>query len=307
MKKRFILYVLFLVTILSACTNNHKMGNDKVESNKQERNIKDMLERDINIVDEPEKIIAISPSNAEILYAIGAEDTLVARGSYVNYPEEVLALPEVESGSSLNVEQILSHKPDVVLLSEMAQTTEQVKALEEAGISVVMTDANNLEEVYESIELIGKVVHKEKEANKLIADMETTFSDISQNKEKNKGKTIYFEVSPLEVGLWTAGKGTFMQEIADIVGLENIFSDVSGWGEISQEQVIDRNPDYIVTITMYLGKGPKPDEEILTRNGWGKIKAIEDKRILNLANDELSRPGPRLAEGAKVLAEFVNK
>ena len=69
--------------------------------------------------------------------------------------------------------------------------------------------------------------------------------------------------------------------------------------------MIERAPDYIVTITMYFGEGPTPEEEIMSRPGWENIPAVKDGKILNLQNNELSRPGPRLAEGAEMLADFV--
>ena len=80
---------------------------------------------------------------------------------------------------------------------------------------------------------------------------------------------------------------------------------MDGWAEISEEQVIERNPDYIVTITMFFGEGPTPVEEILSRPGWGEITAVKNEAILNLVNNELSRPTPRLAEGAQMLYDFV--
>ena len=83
------------------------------------------------------------------------------------------------------------------------------------------------------------------------------------------------------------------------------FADVTGWGEISEEQVLERNPDYIVTISMYFGEGPTPEEEILSRTGWENVTAVKNGKILNLPNNELSRPAPRLADGAKALYDFV--
>ena len=93
--------------------------------------------------------------------------------------------------------------------------------------------------------------------------------------------------------------------IANMLGLTNCFADVTGWGEISEEQVLERNPDYIVTISMYYGEGPTPEEEILSRTGWENVTAVKNGKILNLPNNELSRPAPRLADGAKALYDFV--
>ena len=135
--------------------------------------------------------------------------------------------------------------------------------------------------------------------------MKSSFAELSEKAAGGEGKTVYFEVSPLQYGLWTAGKGTFMNEIAEMVGLKNCFDDLEGWASISEEQVLERNPDYIVTITMYFGEGPTPIEEILARPGWENVTAVKNEDILLLPNNELSRPAPRLTEGAQMLFDFV--
>ena len=155
-----------------------------------------------------------------------------------------------------------------------------------------------------AVNMIGTLTGKQAEAASIVESMQETFDEIKANAGDGT-KTVYFEVSPLQYGLWTAGSGTFMDEIANMLGLTNCFADVTGWGEISEEQVLERNPDYIVTISMYYGEGPTPEEEILSRTGWENVTAVKDGKILNLQNNELSRPGPRLADGAKAMYDFV--
>ena len=136
--------------------------------------------------------------------------------------------------------------------------------------------------------------------------MKSTFEAVKARVPAGEApKTVYFEVCPLEYGLWTAGKGTFMNELAEMLGLTNIFADVDGWAEISQEQVIARNPDLIVTVTMYYGDGPKPDEEIAARAGWVDISAVKNGKILVADSNAMTRPGPRLTEAAQALCDFA--
>ena len=265
----------------------------------------DMIGKTITLDKPAERIVALTPSDCEILYAIGAGDTLVGRGKYCDFPAEVMDIPAVESGADTNLEQIIALEPDVLLMSTMAQTEEQIAALEEAGIKVVVSDAQNIEGVYTAVELIGSLMGKDAEAAAIIENMKTTFADIQAQATGDGSQTIYFEVSPLEYGLWAAGSHTFMDEIAQMLGLTNAFADVEGWGEISEEQVLERNPDFIVTISMYFGEGPTPVEEIQGRAGWENVTAVKEGKILNLANNELSRPAPRLAEGAEMLYDFV--
>ena len=232
--------------------------------------------------------------------------TIQNHGSYTveDYPAEVQEIPSVQSGYETNIEQIIALEPQVLLMSTMAQTEEQIKALEDAGVHVVVSDAQDIEGTYAAIRMIGALLGKNEEAETVIDGMKTTFESLKGVCGDGE-KTIYFEVSPLEYGLWTAGANTFMNEIAELLGLKNCFADVEGWAEISEEQVLERNPDYILTISMYFGEGPTPEEEIASRAGWENVTAVKNGAILNLQNNELSRPAPRLAEGAQMLADFI--
>lgn len=267
--------------------------------------ITDMKGREITLEEPADRIVALTASDCEILYAIGAGDALVGRGTYCDYPAEVLDVAEVASGADTNIEQIIALEPDVLLMSDMAQTEEQVAQLEAAGIRVVISEAIDIEGVYTAIEMIGALMGKEDNAAAVVENMKTTFRNVQEAATGDGSKTVYFEVSPLQWGLYTAGKNTFMDEIAAMLGLTNCFADVDGWGAISEEQVLERSPDYIVTITMYFGEGPTPEEEILSRTGWENVTAVQNKAILNLQNNELSRPAPRLADGAQMLFDFV--
>ncbi len=267
--------------------------------------VTDMTGREIVLDGPASKIVALTASDVEILYALGAGDLLVGRGEYCDYPAEVLEKPAVQSGNETNLEEIISLEPDVVIMATMAQTVEQVEELEKAGIKVIVSDAQDLEGVYTAITLIGQVVGKDDEAAALVKEMADTFVRISA-KAPSTGKTVYFEVSPLEWGLWAAGPGTFMDELAAICGLTNAFGDLDKqWGEISEEQVFEKDPDYIVTTSMYWGEGPTPVEEIMGRAGWDQLKAVKNNQIFNADNNAITRPGPRLMEAVKALYEFV--
>ena len=269
-----------------------------------EVSVTDMMGREIKIEEDVERVVALTAADCEILYALGAGNLLVGRGEYCDYPAEVFDVPSVQSGYDTNIEQIIELQPQVLLMGTMAQSEEQIEQLENAGVHVVVSDAQDIEGVYTAIEMIGTLTGKDDEAAAIIEDMKQGFAELAVEPSDDP-ETVYFEVSPLEYGLWAAGTGTFMDEIANLIGLKNVFDYVEGWGEVSEEQVIERNPDYIVTITMYFGEGPTPEEEIESRAGWEKITAVENHAILNLQNNELSRPVPRLVEGAKMLYDFV--
>jgi iron complex transport system substrate-binding protein len=264
--------------------------------------VTDMTGRTVTLDRPAEKVVALTASSCEIVYALGAGSTVVGRGEYCDWPAEALAIPAVQSGAETNIEQIIALAPDLVLMETMNQTVEQVKQLEDIGIKTYVSNADDIAGTYESILQIGALMGKDAEAQNIVDTMRATFDEIASNKVTG---TVYFEVSPLEYGLWAAGSDTFMDEVAGLIGLENIFADVSGWAEVSEEQVLERNPDYILSVGMYFGEGPTPDEEIAARPSWQNVTAVRNGAILNLADNELSRPGPRLADGAKALYDFV--
>jgi iron complex transport system substrate-binding protein len=265
----------------------------------------DMMGREIKLAAPATRVVALSAADCEILYAIGAGDLLVGRGEFCDYPAEVLAAPAVQSGMETNIEQIIALAPQVLFMSAMAQTEDQVKQLEAAGIQCVVSDAKDINGVYQAITLIGAVTGRDAEAAAVVGQMEATLAELSVHANDLEGKSVYFEVSPLQYGLWTAGKGTFMDEIATMLGLKNVFADATGWAEISEEQVIKANPDIIVTVAMYFGEGQTPVDEILSRPGWQDVTAVKNGDILSLPNNELSRPGPRIADGATALFDFI--
>ena len=267
--------------------------------------VTDMHDREITLDAPATRVVAMQPSDCEILCAIGCEDALVGIGQYCDYPASITSLPVVQSGAETNVEEILALEPQVVLMNDMAQSEEQVQQLEDNGVKVVVSSATDIEGVYYAIRMIGTLMGKADAAEAVVADMQDTFADI-RSKAQDEGKTVYFEVSPLEYGLWTAGAGTFMDELATICGLTNAFGDVNDWASISEEQVIARDPDYIVTITMYYGEGPTPVEEILGREGWQDLKAVKSGQVFNASDSNaLSRPGPRLKDAAVELYDFI--
>ena len=264
--------------------------------------VTDMFGREVTIKGPVTRIIALEPSDCEMLYAIGCEDALVGRGKYCDYPASVLELPAVQSGANTNLEEILALNPQVVVMSDMAHTTEQVEMLEQNGIRVIGTDANSIEEVYTNIRLLGKIMGKDAEAEAVIADMQATFADVAAKSEQSD-KTIYFEVMPLEWGLWSAGTNTFMHELAEICGMKNAFADIDGWQQVSQEQVIERSPDYIVLVT---GMGETAVDEVMGREGWENITAIKNGAVYNADSYAMTRPAPRLAEAVIDLYNFLN-
>lgn len=264
----------------------------------------DMAGRELNFTKPVERVIVMMPGDCEILYAIGAGDMVVGRGEYCSYPAEVLEIEAVKSGQETNLEQIIALNPDVLVMTKMAQSQEHTEALEKAGIQTLVTDAQDIAGVYTAITLLGQVTGKTQEAAQLVQSMQDAFAQVADQVAGRKAGTVYYEASPLEWGLWASGANTFMDELGQMVGLENIFGDNPGWVEVSEEQVISRNPDYILTTTMYFGEGPLPEDEVMGRTGWQGITAVSLQQVINVDNDLFTVPGPRLVEAMDFLYNY---
>lgn len=270
--------------------------------------ITDMSGKTIQLDKPAERVVVLTASDCEIIYALGAGSTVVGRGEYCTYPEETAKVTAVKSGSDTNIEQLIALKPDVIIMSTMAQTKEQIASLEKAGVKVIVSSAQNIDGIYTAITLIGQVVGKNDEATKIVTSMKKTFDELKAKVPKGSPKTIYFEVSPLSAGtLYTSGTGTFMDELASMLNLKNIFSDTKSWAQVSEEQVIQRNPEYIVTTSMAKAGAVNPVDEILARQGWENIVAIKNRALFNADSNSsaLMHPGPRLTDAAQQLYNFV--
>lgn len=300
MMKRMLWTLLLLFTaLLTACS-----APEQPPAPEAGLTVSDMAGYAVELPGPAKTVVALNAGDVEIIYALAAEECLIGRGEFCDYPEQALELPQLQTGNDINMEQIVAMKPDAVIASAVFQNPEQVQRLRDAGIAVLMSDANSIDELYIAITMIGQLLGREEAAAELNTSLQSFFAGL-QERAPEKGGSVYFEVSPLEWGLWAAGAGTFMDEIAIMLGLENAFGDINGWAEISEEQIFQRDPAYIVTVTMFYGDGPRPEEEIMSRPGWDGITAVKRSQVYMLDSDSITRPGPRLAEAAAELERYI--
>lgn len=290
-------FIVFLSLLLAALPALGLAGQAPIT-------LTDMAGREITLARPATKIVALMPGDCESLYAIGAGDTLVGRGEWCNYPEQVAQVPSVESGFQLNVEQVVALAPEVVIMTKMGHTEENAAQLEKAGIQVFISDAQSLEDVYACLALLGKMTGHEAEAEKVAQDMQAAFADLAEKVKDMPRAAVYFETTELQYGLWPAVKGTFLHEIGELLHLDNVFGDMTAWAQVSEEEVIKRNPAYIVSTNLFASDGRDAAEEIKGRPGWDAIDAVKEGRVYGIG-DMITRPAPRLVEAAQTLYELV--
>lgn len=304
MKKKIYLILSISIIVLSVVFSVVYFVNQNTVSEKNPLVITDTSNKEVTFTKYPDRVISLIPAATETIYDLNAQDELIAVDSYSNYPEDTKNKTKLETNANLNIESIISLNPDVVFMSKMGQTIDQYNSLVNAGIKVVMVDASSIEQTYTMINLIGEVLDKQNESKQIVEQMKNDFEDLKNSVKGKEAKTVYYEISPLQFGLWTSGNNTFENEIMQMLNMTNVFSDVESWSQVSEEQVLAKNPEYIITTSQDYGDF-KAVDEILGRANWNNIEAVKSKNVYSINPDIMARPTKRLVEGAKELKKLI--
>jgi iron complex transport system substrate-binding protein len=307
-----LLFLLLTIGALAACGQQNEKVKDEGNSSSEQKGeetafpvtIKDALDNEITIEEKPEKIVSLIPSNTEIAFALGLGEQVVGVSDFDNYPEEAAAKEKI-GGMEINIEKIISLQPNLVLAHASAMNgTQGLQQLMDAGLTVlVVNDAQNFEQIYDSIEMIGKATGENKEAKELIKSMQDKLAEIkAKAAEIKEKKKVFVEVSPAPE-VYTTGKNTFMDDMITMINAENIANDQEGWIKIDQEVMIERNPDVIITTYGFYTENAA--EQVLSRQGWENVNAIKNKQVIDVDSDRVTRSGPRIVEGVEDLAKAV--
>lgn len=300
--------IILAAGTLAACSTDgesgSQSGDDSNNENAEAIEITDASGETVTLDEAPDDIVSLMPSNTEIVYELGALDRIEARTDADTYPEEVTDIESVGSGLEPNIEEIIAMEPDVVLAHASSGIEDSLSQVEEAGIPVVtVPDAQSFEAVYDSIELIGTAIGEEEEAAEVVDGMKEDVSDVKEaTEDAGSGREVYVEVGA-SPDLYTAGSGTFIDEMLSAVHAENAAGELEGWSMVSEEEIIDASPDIILTT---YPTEEEPLETIASREGWETLPAVENEEVYALSSDKVSRPGPRLTEGLEEMAERIH-
>ena len=252
------------------------------------------------IVKEPVRIVSLGPSNTEIFFALGLGNRTVRVTSYCDFPKEAKKIQKVGDFVSPNIEMILSLKPDLVLCSGGVQKELALK-LKSLGIPAVTLYPKDLKQLLNGITLVGKATGTEKIALKYVEGLRSRINSVKEKVKNSAKPKVYLEI--WNQPLTTAGNGSFVDELITISGAVNIFSELKQtFPSVGGEEIINRNPDVIVTA--YMDKAGKIKADLVKRPGWGNINAVKNGRVYDEINsDLLLRSGPRLVDGIEELAK----
>lgn len=303
--KKLLAFVIAMAMVFSLSGCSKYMEPQKITSESQPGStnevridITDFKGRRIVLDKVPEKIVSLSPSNTEILFALGAGEKVVGVTSYCDYPEEAKQIERVGTFDGPNMELVKKAQPDVVLAGYIQE--EAVKALENMGITVIVTEAESFEAIYKSIEIIGHITGTGTKADEIIAGMKNKVSEIQERTKDREKPEIFYVVwaDPLT----TAGSKTFINDVIKTAGGINVAEKVEGWANYSAEQLMKDNPEILVAALHSTDKGM--NEEDLSRNQlFSKLECVKQGNVHVMPDDNIiSRPGPRIVQAIEEMS-----
>lgn len=250
----------------------------------------------VSFAQTPQRIVSLLPSLTETVCELGQCQRLVGVDRYSNFPESVRALPQVGGGLDPNIEAIVALKPDVVLMATSSRAGERLQSL---GIKVVALEPKSHADVKRVLEKIGQLLDVP-DAQRVWRVIDAGVVAAAQSLPASvKNTRVYFEVNRAP---YAAGETSFIGEILTRLGAKNIVPASMGpFPKINPEYVVRANPDVIMV-------GDRNYEGMEGRPGWSGIRAIKERHVCVFTvaqSDVVVRPGPRMAESARILAQCL--
>ena len=263
--------------------------------------VMDDFGNEVTLEKAPESIVSLAPVDTEILFALGAGDSVTGRTDYCNYPEEAADVDSIGTYMEPNMELILSKSPDLVVASGFIDDNIR-QQLEENGTAIFITNASDLESTEKNIETLGKLIGHDAEAEEVVKNMEDEWTDLSAELENVKEEKSAFT----DIGsLYSAGPSSLLDNSMQMIKVENVAADAdSAWPQLSAEAVVEANPDVYISLYSTLEDVQQTAglSDLACLNEDGGFIYIDDSSV---EGDMIQRPGPRYVEGLKVLAELV--
>jgi iron complex transport system substrate-binding protein len=249
----------------------------------------------------PTKIVSLSPTATEMLFAIGAGDQVIAVDNQSNFPDEAAAKMTDLSGYEPNVEAIAAYEPHLVVHDGTTDLGDQLDSL---GITNwVGAAALTFDDIYVQIEQLGAVTGHIAEAAELVGQMQTDIEAAVESIPPSDTPLRYFH--ELDNTLFSVTSNTFIGQVYSLFGMQNIADTAEGgtdYPQLSAEFIISQNPDLIFLADTEFGESP---ETVAARAGWDAIGAVANGNVVGVSGDISSRWGPRVVDFIEVVAAAI--
>ena len=245
----------------------------------------------------PQRVVSLLPSLAETVCALGQCARLVGVDRYSDYPASLKTLPQVGGGLDPNIEAIVALRPDVVLIATSSRAADRLRSL---GLKVVSLEPKTHADVQRVLLKLGEVLGVT-DAAKIWRAIDAGVSAAAQSVPASaKATRVYFEVNQ---GPYAAGESSFIGETLTRLGVKNIVPARLGpFPKLNPEFIVRANPDLIMV-------GDRNADGMTQRPGWQSIRAVRENRVCVFSPaqaDALVRPGPRMSEGARLMAQCLS-
>lgn len=243
------------------------------------------------------RVVSLIPATTELLFAINAGPAVVGRTSYCDYPAAAKLVPDLGDGIKPNIEAVIASRPDLVILYNSGQNAAVAERLRELGVPSVRLNTDALSSVTRLARMLGKLTDREEAADSVAAVFDTALASATRPVRARRPKVLLlvWEQPPM-----TIGRGSFLNEMLERAGGQNLFADVAGTdGVVSIEAVAARDPDLIFTTA----EGPSA---FATRPEWQAVPAVREKRFLRVNGSEFNRPSPRSPLAIRELTAKLN-
>lgn len=260
----------------------------------------DDAQHKVEIPQRPQRIVSLLPSLTETVCALGQCQRLVAVDRYSNWPESVRRLPRMGGGIDPNIESIVAQKPDLVLLAGSTRGVERLQAL---GITVLRLEPRTHADVQRVLLTVAEVLGLPRaEADRVWREIDAGVQSAAQSlASQARQQRVYFEVSPTPYG---ASESSFIGETLQRMGVRNILPGSLGpFPQINPEFVVRAQPEVIMA-------GDSSRTSMLQRPGWPQMRAVREDRLCVFTPEQADvavRAGPRMAEGARLMAQCLNR
>ncbi|NHB90599.1 vitamin B12 ABC transporter substrate-binding protein BtuF [Photorhabdus cinerea] len=243
----------------------------------------------------PLRVISLSPSTTELAYAAGLGDNLIAASAYSDYPPQASKLEQVASWQGINLERIITLKPDIILAWRGGNPQRPLEQLASFGIKIFYSDPETTEQIAQDLERLAEYSPHPEQAKKAATELRQRFADLKQKYASTVPKPVFLQFGTHP--LFTASGHTLQSEVLSICGGRNIFANSHvPWPQVSREQVLTRKPEMIVI-----------------SGGEEQIKLIEHfwhpqlhAKVITLNEDWFHRSGPRIVLAAEQLCQQLN-
>lgn len=241
------------------------------------------------------RVVSLSPSITELLFALGLDDDIVGVTKFCDYPLTATTKPKMGGWVDVDLVKVRAAKPDVIFTSTIVQE-KLASELQAISMNVLHTDPRTLQSVFDSFVAVGRCVNKASEADSLVAGM----NDVLKSLKRSPSVKVYVEEWPMTVSC------NWVPDIIKLVGGISLGKSGIVSHLITTEDVKKFDPDIIVI--SWCGVSTRVSKEKITeREGWKDLKAVKNNKVFVIDDSLLNRPGPRLIEGAKLLSELMKK